>query len=86
MPHRPPPSGLRAELQDALISVASCLLVGVPALLIVEQTPPTWLEHFDVFGPILRPWLLGAAILILFVPTFLIVDTVLRSALRGKRR
>ncbi len=86
MPHRPPPSGLRAELLDALISVASCLLVGVPALLLVEQAPPAWLEHFDVLGPVLRPWLMGAVMLVLFVPTFLIVDTALRSTLRGKRR
>ncbi|WP_293401181.1 hypothetical protein [Phenylobacterium sp.] len=86
MPHKLPPSGLRAELLDALISVTSCLLVGLPVLLLVERTPAAWLEHFDVLGPALRPWLMGAAMLVLLVPTFLIVDTVLRSALRGKRR
>lgn len=84
MPRQPP--GLRADLIDAITSVAAAVVVGAPALLFVERIPPEWMECFDVLGPSLRPWLMCAAVLILVVPAFLIIETALRLVLRGRFR
>ena len=78
---KPPAPSHRHELLDAAVGVVWALAVGVPAVLFVEWTPSAWLRVLDVLGPSPRPWLLGAIILALVLPSFLFLVVILRSVL-----
>lgn len=60
-------SGKR-ELVAAAVQTGCVLLAGLSMLALIEAAPAEWFSLFNVLGPDLRPWLMGAAAVLAIIP------------------